>query len=377
MTIVYCIDSIHGAGGIQHVTQMKANALAEREGCEVWILYADHSGELCFPLSPRVHTLDLGIDYYEDDWKSRWHVLKGIFIRRRKHKKALQRALDRIRPDVVVSVGQSEKNLVPGLRGDWATVREFHFTRDYRRLSARSAFDRLLAFGGDLADGVMLRKYDRIVTLTHEDRQRNWRSRDKVCVIPNPVPGTSVRSPLTSHRILAAGRLTPQKDFSSLIRAFSLVSSRFPDWSLDIYGEGSERDDLSALIGRLGLSGAVRLMGHCARIRDAMTGYSLFALSSRFEGFGQVLVEALSCGLPVVSYACPCGPKDIVREGVDGYLVPPGDESALAGRLCELIEDEALRHRMGAAALERARAFSLEAILPMWTALFEELTGKK
>ena len=110
MNLVYCIDSIRGIGGIQHVTITKANALANLENNSVWIIYADHSGQLNYPLSPKVNIVDLGINYYEDDWKSRWKVLKGILIKRKKHRIALKKVLTEIRPDVVIAVGQSEKN---------------------------------------------------------------------------------------------------------------------------------------------------------------------------------------------------------------------------------------------------------------------------
>ena len=139
-----------------------------------------------------------------------------------------------------------------------------------------------------------------------------------------------------------------------------MVKKRFPEWTLDIFGEGEEWDDLSSLIKGLSLSETVHLMGKSSMIQDVMPGYSVFALSSRFEGFGLVLVEAMSCGLPVVSYACPCGPRDIIRDGIDGFLVPPGDEATLAERICQLIEDENLRTKMGTAALERAKEFSFE-----------------
>ncbi len=377
MIIVYCIDSIRGVGGIQHVTLEKANALVELEGHTVWILYADHCGKLIFPLSPRVQTVDLGISYYEDDWKSQWHVLKGILFRRRRHKRELKKALNKIQPDVVISVGQSEKNLVPKIRGRWATIREFHFARNYRDLSSHTFFDCLLSLGGKIMDLFSLKKYDRIVVLTQEDKVRNWPSWKNVSVIPNPVDLSSLHSSWESNRILSVGRLVYQKNYSSLIRAFDLVSKRFPKWSLDIFGEGNERDNLYSLINSLGLSEVVHLKGACSKIQEIMLGYSIFAQTSRFEGFPLVLVEALSCGLPVVSYTCPCGPKDIIRDGVDGFLVPPGDEALLAERICHLIEDKNLRRKMGAAALERAKVFSLETVIPMWTSLFEELVKEK
>ena len=377
MTIVYCIDSIHGVGGIQHVTLAKASALAETEGNEVWILFADRSGILRYPVSSSVHTVDLDINYYADDWKSRWNVLKGLFIKRRLHRKRLAKQLHLIKPDVVISVGQSEKHFLPFIRGPWVTVREFHFVKNYRIRQANSIFDRLLAWGGNGLDQFVLRKYDGIVSLTQEDKDNNWNNWSTVRVIPNPVCLSSVSSSLESKRIMSAGRLDYQKNYISLIRAFSIIHRSFPEWTLDIYGDGSESESLSSGIQALGLSSSVRLMGIRPDVQGLMPDYSLFALSSRFEGFPLVLVEAISCGLPVVSYACPCGPKDIIRDGVDGFLVPPGDETMLAERICQLIEDDDLRKTMGAAALERAKAFSIEKIIPQWTSLFEELTKSK
>jgi glycosyltransferase involved in cell wall biosynthesis len=377
MIIVYCIDSINGIGGIQHVTVKKANALAEIKNNEVWILYADHSGIRYFSVSPKVHTVDLDINYYKDDWISRWNVLKGIFIKRRLHKKHIIKQLLQIHPDVVISVGQSEKYFLPFIHGPWITIREFHFGRNYRLQQANTCFDRVLAHCGNFFDHFVLNKYDGIVSLTREDKIENWHQWNKVHVIPNLISPSPASSSLESKRILAVGRLTYQKNFSSLIRAFSYVNKRFPEWTLDIIGEGDERPSLSSEILDLGLSSSVRLMGIRSDIQRLMLDYSLFALSSRFEGFAIVLGEAFSCGLPVVSYACPYGPKDFIRDGIDGYLVPPGDEKMLAERICQLIENNTLRKQMGRAALERSKDYSIEKIIPQWISLFDELMAKR
>ena len=379
MRIIYCIDSINGIGGIQRVTVTKANAMAALPGNEVWVLLADNSGKRVFELSGNVHEIDLGINYYEDDWKSRWNVLKGIFIKRRVHRKKVEEELRRICPDIVVGVGQSEKNFLPRIKGNWATVREFHFVRDYRRRIASGWVERATAIMGDLIErSFTLDKYDSIVLLTKEDRDTNWKGRRNVSVIPNPVTLQQNRTALLDNkRIIALGRLTFQKNFASLIKAFSIVADRHPDWKLDILGEGADRVALEKEIHRLALTDMVFLRGSQSNVQEWLLESSIFVMTSRFEGFSLVLLEAMSCGLPAVSYATPCGPRDLISDGQSGFLVAEGDETALAERICRLIEDRQLRKNFGTAAKEHAQALSLENIIPKWTSLFEELMEKK
>lgn len=379
MRIVYCIDSINRIGGIQRATVTKANALAALPGNEVWVIVADNSGESFFPLSPEIHFVDLGVNYYEDDWKSRWNVIKGLLIKRRIHRKRLAEHLHGIDPDVVVSVGLSEKFFLPRIKGKWVTVREFHFTRDYRRRTARCLFDKVTAIAGDMVDRCSaLRLYDRIVVLTREDRDTNWRKQDGVVVIPNPSvfrPGE--RSSLVAKRVISVGRLSYQKNYTSLTRAYSAVAERYPDWRLDILGGGEEYQTIASEIERLGLVGKVNLMGNSREIARELTSSSIFVMSSWFEGLPMAMIEAMSCGLPVVSYSCPCGPKDIIRDGVDGYLVPQGDEKALAERICRLIADKERRDAMGRAAFEASGRYDLPSVTNEWMTLFEALTSGK
>lgn len=378
MKIVYCLDSINAVGGLQKITVTKANALADLSGNEVWVIVADNSGSRVLDISDKVRFVNLTINYYEDDWKSRLNVLKGIFIKRIIHRRRLALWLHRIIPDVVVAVGQSEKFFLPFIKGDWVTIREFHSTRDYRKRLAKDWYEKASAWMGDLADRVVLRKFDKIVVLTQEDKVCNWGKMARVAVIPNPsgiCPADHAQ--LVEKRVIAVGRLSHEKNYASMIRAFAIVADRFPEWQLDVFGDGGERKNLEQLIDDLSLGGVINLRGSTRNVCDEMLHSSLLIHSSRFEGFGIVLVEAMSCGLPVVSFACPYGPKDIITDGVDGFLVPVGDERMMADRICKLIENDSLRRKMGDAALEKSRLYSLDQIIPMWMGLFGELVRQK
>lgn len=378
MKIVYCFNSISYLGGIQRVLPVKANALAEIEGNEVFVIVTDNiPGTQIHPLSHKVHLIDLGINYYyKDQNRSR---LANIFVymnKRRLHRKKLKQELDRINPDIVISMGGSEKYMLATMKSKkWKRIREFHSERFYRRHFAVSLFDKISAFFLELYDfNFREKKYDRIVVLSNEDYETNWKGWDNVVVIPNPVSFKSNRiSDLHEKTVVALGRLDHVKNFSSLINSFKIVSERHADWNLKIYGAGSQKNQLNKQIDSLGLGDQVRLMGYTDNVLSVLMESSVYCLSSIGEGFPMVLVEAIECGVPVVSYQCPCGPKDIISDGVDGFLVPVNDERAMADRICQLIEDEELRHKMGAAAKETAKKYHIENITKQWMQLFNEL----
>jgi glycosyltransferase involved in cell wall biosynthesis len=185
-------------------------------------------------------------------------------------------------------------------------------------------------------------------------------------------PGTGT-SPLTEPVIVAAGRLTGQKGFDLLVRAFAPVARRHREWQLRIYGGGPDRDALCELIVAEGMHDHVMLMGATRDIGDALAGGSIFAMSSRYEGFGMVVVEAMSRGLPVVSYDCPNGPGEIITHGRDGLLVPAEDVAGLSAALEQLVVDPDRRARMGAEALRTAQAYEPAGVAASWQALLEEI----
>ncbi|MDT0345382.1 glycosyltransferase family 4 protein [Streptomyces litchfieldiae] len=223
-------------------------------------------------------------------------------------------------------------------------------------------------------------RLDTVAVLTSRDREdyRRMAPGTRVVRIPNAVHSLKQKPSTCSSKIaIAAGRLRPQKGFDLLIEAFAETVKEFPDWQLRIFGTGDKQRELRALIDEHHLYNHVFLMGQTAQLDEEMAKASMYVLSSRYEGLPMVLIEAMSHGLPVVSYDCPTGPADVISDGKEGLLVPPGDVPELAGAMRRLMADEDLRARMGDAALGTVERYSPEAIREQWADLFSDLAGER
>jgi glycosyltransferase involved in cell wall biosynthesis len=229
------------------------------------------------------------------------------------------------------------------------------------------------------------RKYyprlDAYVTLTERDAvayKELLGGQTRVLWIPNGIPKVSdARSDTTSKIVVAAGRLAPQKGFDRLIPAWAKVADAYPDWELRIFGGGKQREPLRRQIQELGLDGSARLMGYTDRLPEEMAAAAFYVMSSRFEGFPMVLLEAMECGLPVVSYDCPTGPRDLITVGKDGFLVPNGDIDGLAAAMIDMIELGDGRKAFGAAALEKSAQYEVSAVAARWEDLLQELVDAR
>ena len=215
-----------------------------------------------------------------------------------------------------------------------------------------------------------LKRLDRFVVLTEEDKA-SWTEINNINVIPDPLAfNIGEVSPLTNKRVIAVGRYVYQKGFDLLLKAWSKIENQHTDWELVVYGMG-DRDSYEQIIDRLHIDRSrCHLYGSTPDIKKEYLNSSLFVFSSRFEGFGMVLIEAMACGLPVVSFDCPCGPKDIVRHEEDGVLVPSGNTYSLANAMHKLMSDDILRKNMASVALTNVRRFQLDDIGKRWKDLF-------
>ena len=386
MRIVYFTNIIDFHGGLQHVTIVKANALAEIPGNEVTIVVAYcGSGMMPHKLSSKVKLINLAINYDKINWNNSLKSLMDFGLKKRKHAKAIKKVLSELAPDIVISTGKLEKQMIASIKPrPWKTILEYHFEKNYDRVQEQYQVNSIFSFVKKCITSIFGRGatssdefYDKVVVLTHRDKDTNWKGWENVTVIPNPVTFKCTKpSDLSQKCVLSLGRLVKTKNFDSLIRSFQLVTKRHPDWVLKIYGEGEERNSLEALISREELQNNVFLCGLSLDVESVLTQSSIFALTSISEGFALSLIEAMECGVPVVSYNCPCGPSEIITQEKDGFLVPMGDEELFAERICSLINKTEMRRQMGIAAKKKAEAFQIGAISRQWMDLFVQLKNR-
>jgi glycosyltransferase involved in cell wall biosynthesis len=278
----------------------------------------------------------------------------------------LFRALWRVRGGVLIGT-RPALNVLAGAaqRPGLAVVGQEHMNWDSHRPDTRAELRRLY------------RRLDVTVLLTEHDRasfREALGPEPALATIPNAVPALpGAAADLGCRVVVAVGRLTPQKGFDRLLRAFAQITPQHPEWTLRICGGGRLRPELEALAAELGITANVTFLGPVRKIERELARASIFALSSRFEGFGMVIVEAMSKGLPVVSFDCPRGPAEIINHGRDGLLVPNGDVAGFTDALRELIEDPERRARLGAGALETAQGYDIGSVGERWERLLSEV----
>ena len=376
--IAYSTDGLYAAGGMQRVLTMKANYLAEKLGYDVTIILTEEK-ELppFYPLSPLVHVINMDLNFYRMYDSSRLlpRILKyKIYMQR--YKKLMTRTLLEIRPDITVSLLRKDINFINSIQDGSRKVGEIHFDKSNYRIfnGPLPAFIRHLISRFWMKQLIrQLKKLDKFIVLTNEDLQ-SWTELDNTMCIHNP----STFEDMTEHsssenkQVIAVGRYTYQKGFDLLFRAWKKVAEKHPDWQLQIFGDG-ERKEYQRQVDELNISNTCILHEATNKIIQKLTGSSIFVLSSRYEGMPMVLGEAMACGVPPVSFACPCGPKDIITDGLDGLLVKKENYEELADKICYLIEQDSIRKNMGQEAIKNIRRFYIENIIQQWDQLFKSL----
>ncbi|MEV5613178.1 glycosyltransferase family 4 protein [Streptomyces sp. NPDC052225] len=381
MQISFLIHNAYGIGGTIRTTYNLANTLAEHHDVEVVSVFR-HRDEPVFAPDQRVrlrHLVDIRTDSagYDGD-EPGFSEAASVFPRAEGRYEQYSALTDRriaehlagVEADVVIGTRPGlNVHLAKETRRGPLRVGQEHLTLDTHspslRRTLRSVYPRL----------------DALTTTTEADA-RAYRAGMRlpgvrVEAMPNPVPEPGVAPADGSGKwVVAAGRLAPVKRYDLLIRAFDKVRAERPDWRLRIYGGGKQKDKLRDLIDELGLYNHVFLMGPANPIEPEWAKGSLAAVTSTFESFGMTIVEAMRCGLPVVSTDCPHGPGEIIDNGVDGRLVEVGNVDAISGGLLELINDDDLRREMSARAVTRSARFDPARIAERYEKLFGSLTAR-
>lgn len=375
MKILYQIHSTYNPGGMERVLLNKVKYFVEKKGWEVVVVTTDQHGRPSFyPFPDSVRMIDLDINYSDDNGKPFLKKLTGYFRRRQEHKKRLEGLLKKERPDVVDCFYPGECSFVPSLKDGSRKVMELHqsklFHHQYNRSGLMGLADKVRAG----MDERLVRRFDRFVVLTEEDRQM-WGEMPGIRVIPNAADFIADKySDCSAKRVIAVGRLDYQKSFDRLILVWEKVHQQLPDWRLDIFGQGEWKEMLQNMIDERGLNGTVKLNGPTKNIGQEYSDSSILVMSSHYEGFPMVMVEAMACGLPAVTFDYKCGPRDIIIDEENGLIVPDGDIDGLAEAMVRLMKDDDLRKRMGENARKVVEKYSEDRVMGLWVNLYEEIS---
>ncbi|MBO5000754.1 MAG: glycosyltransferase family 4 protein [Bacteroidaceae bacterium] len=379
MKLIYCIHSIYNPGGMERVLLNKITYLVNHTDWDITIVTTDQKNKPSFyPLPERVRLVDLDINYSDDNRKNVLKKIGGYLKRKRLHKQRLAELLQKEKADIVISLYPSESSFIPTIKDNSKKVLELHFCKFFRLQYGRKGILGLIDRLRTWQDEWIVKRFDRFVILTNEDKGY-WGNITNIQVITNAVKLPEIRfSNVESHRLIAVGRLDYQKGFDRLIEAWRIVCNHksFDSWSLDIFGQGEWKDMLEAKIEHEGLTGRIHINPPTKNILKEYVESSALVMSSNYEGLSMVMIEAMSCGLPVVSFDCKCGPKDVIESGKNGYLVKNGDIQGLAEAMMKVMGDEELRKRMSEEAKKVTETYSEEKVMKQWMDLFERLTKK-
>lgn len=377
MKLVYLYPELTIRGGSERVLTDKANYLAEH-GLDVTIITESQiHRNVVFPLSPKVKLVDMGIDFnkqYEHNFLYRGFIYQKCI---RQYKKELTKLLYEIKPDIVITLMGRSLDFITSINDGSIKIGEAHTTkahlRSYHLLEERGGIYKIIAKRLRKKQITNAGKLSALVLLTPQDA-KDWEGVTKTYVIANAIhqiPKES--SALINKQAIMVGRYNDAKGYDYIVEAWSIVHQKHPDWTLNIYGSGELHDDVERWIKERELESTMIMHEPTNQITQKYLESSICVLSSIYEGFPLVIMEAMSCGVPCVSFDTPFGPRNIIKNGEDGILVEYLNSQKLAEAICKVIEDDHLRKQLGEKAKQNIQRFSQDAIMKQWTDLFDSL----
>lgn len=374
MRLIFLIDCIARWGGTERILVDKMNHFAQM-GHDVFLITINQGRHpYVFEMDKSIVKLDLNIQMHFIYKYHGFRKFVEFMFREYRLYKRLYKQIKKIAPDIITCTIPSDFYTILYLYSNLPVIIvESHMsTLDSFNYHIPNILKPLILF----RDKKALRKANCIVSLTDGDA-KEWRKyNDNVAVIPNVVHlnNSSLYSEHSKKKVIFVGRLAKQKGLNLLLDIWEIVHQRHNDWILDIYGEGDMEEWLKEQINNNNIN--IVLHKPTLDIHECYKNSSMLVLTSNYEPFGLVIPEAMSCGLPVVSFDCPYGPRDIITDGEDGYLVQPGDCETFTDKICYLIEHPEERKKMGKNAINSAQRYKPEKIMPIWIELYNFLTNE-
>ena len=388
MKIVFLCDNIKSQNGVERVWSQKSSLMAEHSDNEVYLItYNQYGAPFSFPISDKVHHIDLATRYIS---RCSFHGIYQYVDRynsERFFRKKLNDTLKSLAPDIIVCADLHVSDLKAVLSSSVQAVRivECHCGKSayFEDINKYNSFLKRLQewiLKKQLVSAI--RKFDKIVVMTETERA-DWNLKEKVVSIPNMLVSYPEQIPDRSHaqkRVISVGRYAYQKGYDMLLESWRLVEKTHPDWSLHIYGsqDGGVGDykRLQEYVDEYKI-GNVFLHQSTNDIYLCYAQSDFYVMSSRFESFGLVLIEAMSCGLPVISFDCKYGPKSIIQKGGTGMLVSQGNIKEMATAICSMIEHDDERQRMAEYARQESKKYHSEIIMPIWHEFYKSLVADR
>ena len=370
MRILYVCDALAIYGGLERVLIDKANWLVQYGDCEVCLLTVNQGNHsICYPLHSDVIYYDLNIQFHQ---QYHFSLFKRFIKKIQLHhlfRECLKNKILELTPDIIVCARLDYIRDILWVKGVIPLIFESHSCRLASYFEGDSMLRRFHVWYLQLA----VKKVQMVVALTKGDADEWKKLTPNVSVIPNVVHlNTGDCGDCSAKSVIYVGRFSKQKDMSSLLHIWNQVYQRYPDWHLQIFGGyGEEQNKILSEIKRMDAN--IQVHHTTPDIMEKYKENSILLLTSRYEPFGLVLPESMSCGLPVVAFDCPYGPADIISDGRDGYLINNRSINDYVDTVCKLIGDKQLLCKMGQAGAHSSRQYDVNHVMPRWKTIFTKL----